>query len=321
MLVADEQIMGKVIAQRLLSLVFVIFSITFLTFIVGYLAPGDPILVLLGPRRDPQVYNNLRHLYGLDQPWYQQYFTYITNLLHGNLGLSYRYQNRTVNQILGNGVWVSIQLGGMALFLSLLIGIPAGIFSALRQNSWLDRLNMTFMLALFSIPSFVLIPVVRAFNYFVFYQHNLPSLPAAGWGAPAHWVMPVFVLAAANVGYIARLTRSSLLEILQQDYVRTANAKGLPQRRIIYVHALRNALLPIVTVIGPSLAFLVTGAFVVESLFAIPGIGFLSVQSIAQRDYPVIQGTTVILATAVVLMNLLTDIVYTLLDPRIEAEG
>jgi len=313
--------MGKVIAQRLLSLVFVIFSITFLTFIVGYLAPGDPILVLLGPRRDPQVYNNLRHLYGLDQPWYQQYFTYITNLLHGNLGLSYRYQNRTVNQILGNGVWVSIKLGGMALLLSLLIGIPAGIFSALRQNSWLDRLNMTVMLALFSIPSFVLIPVVRAFNYFVFYQHNLPSLPAAGWGSAAHWVMPVLVLAAANVGYIARLTRSSLLETLQQDYVRTANAKGLPRRRIVYVHALRNALLPIVTVIGPSLAFLVTGAFVVESLFAIPGIGFLSVQSIAQRDYPVIQGTTVILATAVVLMNLLTDIVYTLLDPRIEAEG
>ncbi|MFN8493709.1 MAG: ABC transporter permease [Caldilineaceae bacterium] len=313
--------MGKVIAQRLLSLVFVIFSITFLTFIVGYLAPGDPILVLLGPRRDPQVYNNLRHLYGLDQPWYQQYFTYITNLLHGNLGLSYRYQNRTVNQILGNGVWVSIKLGGMALLLSLFIGIPAGIFSALRQNSWLDRLNMTVMLALFSIPSFVLIPVVRAFNYFVFYQHNLPSLPAAGWGSATHWVMPVLVLSAANVGYIARLTRSSLLETLQQDYVRTANAKGLPRRRIVYVHALRNALLPIVTVIGPSLAFLVTGAFVVESLFAIPGIGFLSVQSIAQRDYPVIQGTTVILATAVVLMNLLTDIVYTLLDPRIEAKG
>lgn len=313
--------MSKVIAQRLVSLVFVIFSITFLTFIVGYLAPGDPILVLLGPRRDPQIYNNLRHLYGLDQPWYKQYFDYLTHLLQGNLGMSYRYQNRSVNTILGNGVWVSIRLGGAALLLSLLVGIPAGIFSALRQNSWPDRLNMTLMLALFSVPSFVLIPVVRAFNFFVFYQHNLPSLPAAGWGKPAHWVMPVLVLAAANVGYIARLTRSSLLDTLQQDYIRTANAKGLSHRRIVYVHALRNALLPIVTVVGPSLAFLVTGAFVVESLFAIPGIGFLSVQSIAQRDYPVIQGTTVILATAVVLMNLLTDIVYTLLDPRIEAEG
>jgi peptide/nickel transport system permease protein/oligopeptide transport system permease protein len=304
-----------------LSLIFVIFSITFLTFIVGYLAPGDPILVLMGPRRDPEIYNNLRHLYGLDQPWYKQYFDYIGGLLHGNLGMSYRYQNRSVNDILGSGVWVSIKLGGVALLLSLLIGIPAGIFSALHQNSWLDRLNLVVMLALFSIPSFVLIPILRAFNYYVLYQHGLPSLPAAGWGHLDNWVMPVFVLAAANLGYIARLTRSTMLETLQQDYMRTARAKGLTQRRIIYVHALRNALLPLVTVIGPLLAFLVTGAFVVESLFSIPGIGYLGIQSIGQRDYPVIQGVTVILATAVVLMNLLTDLTYMLLDPRIEVEG
>lgn len=313
--------MSRVILRRLLSLVFVIFSITFLTFIVGYLAPGDPILVLMGPRRDPQVYNSLRHLYGLDQPWYKQYLDYVVGLLQGNLGMSYRYQNRTVNEILGNGVWVSVRLGGVALFVSLLIGIPAGIFSALRQNTWLDRANLVVMLALFSIPSFVLIPILRAFNYFVLYANGLPSLPAAGWGKPAHWVMPVLVLAAANLGYIARLTRSSMLETLQQDYMRTARAKGLPRRRIVYVHGLRNALLPLVTVVGPLLAFLVTGTFVVESLFAIPGIGYLGVQSIAQRDYPVIQGVTVILATSVVLMNLLTDLAYTWLDPRIEVEG
>jgi len=313
--------MGKVILPRLTSLVFVVFSITFLTFIVGYLAPGDPILVLMGPRRDPQVYANLRHLYGLDQPWYQQYWGYLGGLLRGDLGDSFRYQNRTVNEILGNGVWVSIRLGGAALLLSLGIGVAAGIFSALRQDSWLDRGNMIVMLALFSIPSFVLIPILRAINFFLFYRNGLPSLPAAGWGAPAHWVMPVLVLAAANVGYIARLTRSTMLETLQQDYVRTARAKGLPHSRIVYVHALRNALLPVVTVIGPALAFLVTGAFVVESLFAIPGVGFLSVQAISQRDYPVIQGATVILAVAVVLMNLLTDLAYTFLDPRIQAEG
>lgn len=313
--------MSRVIVRRLLSLIFVIFSITFLTFIVGYLAPGDPILVLMGPRRDPEIYNNLRHVYGLDQPWYQQYLTYISGLLHGNLGMSYRYQNRSVNDILGNGVWVSIKLGGVALLFSLLIGIPAGIFSALHQNSWMDRLNLVVMLALFSIPSFVLIPILRAFNFYVLYQHGLPSLPAAGWGRPANWIMPVFVLAAANLGYIARLTRSTMLETLQQDYMRTARAKGLTQRRIVYVHALRNALLPLVTVIGPLLAFLVTGAFVVESLFSIPGIGYLGIQSIGQRDYPVIQGVTVILATAVVLMNLLTDLAYMWLDPRIEVEG
>ncbi|HRW05848.1 MAG TPA: ABC transporter permease [Caldilineaceae bacterium] len=312
--------MGRLIGRRLLSLIFVIFSITFLTFIVGYLAPGDPILVLMGPRRDPQVYNNLRHLYGLDQPWYQQYLHYVGGLLRGNLGISYRYQNRTVNEILGNGVWVSVQLGGTALLLSLLVGIPAGIFSALRQNSWSDRLNMALMLALFSIPSFVLIPILRAVNFFGLYQHGLPSLPAAGWGRPGNWIMPVLVLAAANVGYIARLMRSSMLEVLAQDYMQTARAKGLTQRRTIYVHGLRNALLPIATVIGPALAFLVTGAFVVESLFAIPGVGFIGVQAIGQRDYPVIQGVTVILAVAVVVMNLITDIVYIFLDPRISTE-
>ncbi len=312
--------MGKVIGRRLLLLIFVLFSITFLTFIVGYLAPGDPILVLMGPRRDPEVYNNLRHLYGLDQPWYKQYIDYVGGILHGDLGKSYRYQNRSVNDILGSGVLVSVQLGGTALLISLAVGIPAGIFSALRQDSWLDRGNMAVMLALFSVPSFVLIPVLRALNFFALYRNGLPSLPAAGWGRPEHWVMPVLVLAAANVGYIARLTRSSMLEVLRQDYIRTAEAKGLLRRRIVYVHALRNALLPIVTVIGPALAFLVTGTFVVESLFAVPGMGFIAVQSIGQRDYPVVQGTTLILAAAVVLMNLVTDIVYTFLDPRIRIE-
>ncbi len=299
----------------------VIIGVTLLTFLVGYWAPGDPILVLMGPRRDPAVYNHLRHLYGLDQPWYQQYLAYLTGLLHGDLGKSFRYQDRTVNQILGNGVGVSIRLGGVALLLSLLAGVPAGVFAALHQNSWFDRLTMVLMLALFSIPSFVLIPILRAFNYFALYRNDLASLPAAGWGQPAHWIMPVIVLAAANVGYIARLTRSSMLEVLRQDYIRTAESKGLARGRIHYVHALRNALLPVVTVVGPALAFLVTGAFVVESLFAIPGIGFLGVQAIGQRDYPVIQGVTVLLTIAVVLMNLVTDLVYTLLDPRIRVEG
>lgn len=309
--------MGQLIVRRLVSLVFVIFGVTFLTFIVGYLAPGDPIRVMMGPRRDEQIYANLRHLYGLDQPWHVQYFRYVSGLLRGDLGLSYRYQGRPVSEVLGRGVWVSVRLGGAALLLSLAIGIPAGIFSALRQDSWLDRANMALMLGLFSIPSFVLIPILRALNFFLLYKNDLPALPAAGWGRPSHWVMPVLVLAAANVGYLARLTRSSLLEVLRQDYIRTAHAKGLRPRRVTYVHALRNAMLPIVTVIGPSLAFLVTGAFVVESLFAIPGVGFIAVQAIGQRDYPVIQGATVILATAVVVMNLFADIAYSLLDPRV----
>ncbi len=311
--------MSRMIGRRLVGLVFVIFSITLLTFLVGSLAPGDPVLVLMGPRRDPVLAANLRHQYGLDLPWAQQYLRYVGGLLQGDLGMSYRFQGRSVNSILADGIGVSVTLGFVALVLSLVIGVPTGIIAALRRNSWIDRSSMVMMLALFSIPTFVMIPILRAFNYFVLYRNNLPSLPPAGWGTPAHWVMPVLVLAAVNMGYLARLTRASMLDTLRQDYIRTAQAKGLHTRTVVGVHALRNALLPIVTVIGPSLAFLVTGSFVVESLFAIPGIGFLGVQAIGQRDYPVIMGTTLLLAIVVVLMNLVTDILYTVLDPRIKA--
>jgi ABC-type dipeptide/oligopeptide/nickel transport system permease component len=194
------------------------------------------------------------------------------------------------------------------------------MIAALRQNSALDWGGMAIMLALYSIPSFVLIPILRAVNYFSL-SHAGPSLPVAGWGTPAHWVLPVFVLSAATVGYIARLTRYAMLEVLRQDFIRVAYSKGLPTSTIYFVHAFRNALLPLLTVIGPSVAFLVTGAFVVENLFNIPGIGYLSVQAIGQRDYPVIQGTTVILAVAVVVMNFITDIGYTLADPRVRLDA
>ncbi len=312
--------MSRLIVRRLISLPFVIFSITFITFLVGYLAPGDPILAMMGSRSDPATYERLRHLYGLDLPWYQQYWNYLSGLLQGNLGLSFRYQGRPVWDMISSGVPVSFELGITALSISLAIGVPVGLWAALRQNSLFDRLSMSLMLVLFAVPNFVLIPVLRWVNY-QFYLRDLPSLPVAGWGRPEHWILPVIVLAAGSMGYMARLTRTSMLEILRQDFIRTAVAKGLRERRVHWVHAFRNALLPIVTVVGPSVAFLVTGAFVVENLFAIPGIGFLSVQAISQRDYPVIQSTTVLLAVAVVAMNLVTDILYGVLDPRVMVEG
>lgn len=312
--------MLRLVLKRAVSLPFVILSITFVTFIVGYLAPGDPILNMLGQQHDVDTYNQLRHVYGLDLPWHQQYLNYLSQLLHGNLGLSFRYQGRQVGDLIGSGVSVSFLLGIAALTTSLLIGVPLGILAALRQNSFLDRLIMIFTLAMYSIPAFVLIPILQWLNYQL-YLHKLPSLPVAGWGAPQHWVMPVIVLAAGSVGYLARLTRSSMLEVMHKDFIRTARAKGLTEPRIRWVHAFRNAMLPIITITGPSIAFLVTGAFVVENLFAIPGIGFVSIQAISQRDYPVIQGTTVILAVAVVIMNLITDVLYLVLDPRVQVEG
>ncbi len=312
--------MFKLILKRLLTLPFVIVSITFITFAVGYAAPGDPILAMLGGRTDPEAVERLRHAYGLDLPWQEQYLDYLTGLLQGDLGLSFRYQGRPVTDIIGGGISVSISLGSAALLLSLAVGIPVGLWAAFHQNSFGDRASMALMLILFSVPSFVMIAVLRWINYQL-YAHGLPSLPVAGWGRPEHWVMPVIVLASASMGYIARLSRISMLEVQKQDYVRTANAKGLRPRRVIWIHAFRNAALPIITVIAPSIAFLVTGAFVVENLFSIPGIGYLSVQAIQQRDYPVIQSTTVILALTVLLMNLITDLLYSLIDPRVRVEG
>ena len=312
--------MLAVIARRLVSLPLVVVSVTFLTFIVGYLAPGDPILTMMGNQRNPVVYENLRHIYGLDLPWYEQYWRYLLGLLHGDLGMSYRFAQRPVTELISGGVRVSLALGGVALALALLLGIPVGMFAAFRHDEWGERLTMVPMLALFAIPTFVLIPILQWINY-QFYLRAWPSLPAAGWGSAQNWVMPIIVLAAGNLGYISRLTRANVLEVLTQDYVRTARGKGLPEKTVRGTHVLRNAMLPIVTVVGPAIAFLVTGAFVVESLFSIPGVGFLSVQAVQQRDYPVIQGTVVVLALAVVLMNLVTDIAYSALDPRIRSNA
>jgi peptide/nickel transport system permease protein/oligopeptide transport system permease protein len=308
--------MGTFLARRGLSLLFVLFSLTFLTFVVGHLAPGDPVQRMMGNRHDPVRYQELVHQYGLDRPVWTQYLDYMGGLLQGDLGLSYQYPGRRVSEMLARGVPVSFALGAVALLLSLVIGVPVGIVAAVHRNGLSDRLLMGLMLILFSVPSFVLIPLLRLANL-QFFRLGWPNLPMAGWGQPDDWVLPVTVLAAASTGYIARLTRSSMLEVLRQDYIRTAQSKGLPARVVVGRHALRNAVLPLVTFLGPATAFLVTGAFIVESLFDVPGIGFLAVQSIGQRDYPVIQATTLLLGFAVVVMNLLTDMIYLVLDPRL----
>ena len=308
--------MARFFARRAVSLVFVLFSLTLLTFLVGHFAPGDPILVLMGPRRDPDTYARLRHLYGLDQPMIEQYLRYIAGVLRGDFGLSFQYEGRPVGELIGQGLAISIEVGGLALLLSVLVGIPLGMLAALRQHTVVDRGVIGAALLLYSVPSFVLIPLIWGVNL-ALYRAGLPNLPQAGWGEPQHLVLPVLVLAAANVGYITQLTRASMLEALREDYVRTARSKGLPQRTVINRHVLRNAILPIITLLGPATAFLVTGAFVVEVLFNIPGIGRLSIEAVGRRDYPVIQGTTIILGVAVVIMNLISDLLYQVFDPRI----
>ncbi len=319
--------MIQFLIKRILGLLFVVIGVTFITFIIGLNAPGDPIIGMLGLHFSRSAYLNLKHIYGLDLPWWQQYLNYLHNLFTFNFGLSYEYKNRAVKDILASGVPISLELGLWALVLQLGVGIPLGIVSALRANSWVDTTNMTLMLILYAIPSFVLAVFVQVFVIWLDQKAGL-GWPVANWGNPWQYtytdiqfkLLPILVYAATGVAYFARLSRTTMLEVLRQDYVRTARAKGLNERVVIYRHALRNAMIPLITVIGVVIGFLVAGAFFIEQIFNIPGIAEITLTSVINRDYPVIQATTVLLAVAVVLGNLLSDILYTVADPRIKIE-
>ena len=319
--------MVQFLVKRFIGLIFVIIGVTFITFILGYNAPGDPIQQLLGNHPAHAVYVSLRHSYGLDLPWYQQYWNFLSNLARFNLGLSFQTRNYPVWNILKNGVPVSAELGFFALILQLLVGIPIGIISALKANTWVDTVNMGIMLILFALPSFVL--AIFAQLIIVWLDTSTGGTwPVAGWGTSWHFgwsdiqymIAPILVYAAVGTALFARLARTSMLEVLRQDYVRTARAKGLRERVVVYRHAFRNAMIPLVTVFGLSIGLLVTGAFFIENIFNIPGIGQVTISSINNRDYPVIQATVVLLAIAVVVGNLISDLLYSVADPRIKAE-
>ena len=319
--------MLQFLIKRFIGLLFVLLAVTFVTFILGYLAPGDPIRNLLGSHFDPLTYTRLKHLYGLDLPWYQQYFNYVVQLLHFNFGLSYYYQSQPVMAYLGPGLPVSAELGIWGLILTFIIGIPIGIFAALRANTWVDTGAMGGSLILYAIPAFVLAVFAQII---IVYLDKLTGYnwPVAGWGNAWQYSLtdieyklaPILVYAAVGFAYIARLTRTTMLEVLKQDYVRTARAKGLRERAVIYRHALRNAMIPLVTVFGLSLATLVGGVFFIETIFNIPGVGNISIQAINQRDYTMIQATGIIFAVAVVIGNLISDLLYSVVDPRIKSE-
>ncbi len=319
--------MLQFLVKRFIGLIFVIFAVTFITFIMGYLAPGDPVTQLLGQHYTHEAYVALKHAYRLDLPWYQQYYKFVVGLLHFDFGMSFEYKDRAVWDILRDGVPVTLELGLWALILQVVVGIPLGIISALKANTWIDTTNMIILLTLYAVPVFVLGVLVQV----VIVQFDLGmglGWPVANWGTPWHYsfsdiqfkLIPILVYAGTSVAYVARLTRTSMLEVLRQDYVRTARAKGMREQVVIYRHALRNALIPLVTIIGISIGLLVTGAFFIERIFNIPGIAEITITSIDYRDYPVIQATTILLAVFVVLGNLLSDILYTVVDPRIKAE-
>lgn len=319
--------MLQFLVKRFIGLIFVVIGVTFITFVLGLNAPGDPIRDMLGQHFSLPVYNSLRHAYGLDLPWYQQYFNFLVNMFHFNFGYSFKYQNRPVMDILASGVPVSAELAFWALVLQVGVGIPMGIFSALKANTWIDTTNMGVILVLYSIPVFVLGVFAQVLIVW-FDQHTGASWPVSNWGPAWQYtpadisfkLVPILVFAAGGIAYIARLSRASMLEVLKQDFVRTARAKGLREQVVIYRHALRNALIPLLTVVGFLLGTLVTGAFFIENIFNIPGIGYETIQSISDRDYPVIQATVVLLAVGVVIGNMLADIFYSVADPRIKIQ-
>ena len=301
----------RFILRRLAISIPVILLVATTTFFIMRLAPGGPFMSERAI--PPEIQASLQAKYGLDQPLWVQYGRYLRNLLRFDLGPSYKYPERTVNQIIAEGFPVSLQLGLAALAFALLVGIPGGVLSAVKHGSAVDRLTMSVILVGISVPTFVLGPLL----IFVF-ALTLYWFPPALWGSPEQLILPAITLGMPYSVYIARLTRAEMVEVLEQDYIRTARAKGVGEFRILWKHALNGAMLPVVSFLGPAVADLVTGSIVVEKIFAIPGLGRYFVESAFSRDYTTVLGTVVFYAVLLILANLVVDVAYRFLDPRIE---
>lgn len=285
--------------------------ITCVTFVVMNLVPGGPFLSEKAP--SPEVLAALEAKYGLDKPLGEQLVNYLKDLLHGDLGVSFRMQkNRPVTTIIGEMFPISAKVGVFAVLNAVILGIPLGCLAAYNRGKPIDSILRVIMTLGISIPSFVVATLLL-----VLFSVNLKILPGTGLASWKNYLMPCFALSFYPMCYIGRMTRSSMLDAINADYIRTARAKGLPSRKIIFKHALRNSLIPVVTYIGPMTAYILSGGFVVETVFSIPGLGRYFIQSILNRDYPIIMGTTIFLAAFVIIMNLLVDVLYKVIDPRI----
>lgn len=302
------------LARRLLSALFAILVVITVTFIFMHSIPGGPFQS--EKAIPPAIKANIEARYKLDQPLHIQYVDYLSHVVRGDLGPSFKYRGQTVNGIIAERFPVSLQLGLLTFAVAIFAGSGAGIIASLYQGRLPDYLTMFFSTIGISVPSFILGTLLM---YFLSFKWGL--LPSAMWGTPQHMIMPAIALAGLPTAFIARLTRSSMLDVLNQDYMRTALAKGLPRWRIIWIHAVKNALIPVITYAGPLLAYVLTGSFIVENIFAIPGLGKHFVTSIYNRDYTVILGLTIFYSTILIALNMLVDFAYTLVDPRIKLIG
>ena len=303
--------MAKYFAKRVGMMILSMLAICLITFSLMHAVPGGPFTS--DRKVAEEVEAALNEKYGLDKPLPVQFLSYMKGLLHGDFGPSYKYTGKTVNEFIENGFPVSGRLGFITIVFVLLASIPMGILAAVRNGKWQDMLIMAAATIGVTIPSFVIASILV-----YFFSYRLGWMPSYGLDSWKGYILPVVTLGGYSVSYLARLTRSSLLEVMGQDYIRTARAKGLSEFKIITRHALRNALLPVITVLGPTVANLLTGSFVVENIFAIPGLGKYFVNSVSQRDYTTIMGVTIFYAAFLMAMVLVVDVFYCLIDPRIK---
>lgn len=303
--------MGKYVIKRVLLAAVTLWLVATITFALMNLVPGGPFLSEKTPSE--ATLKALNEKYGLDQPLIVQYKNYMQKAIQGDFGPSLKQRGRMVKQIITTGFKVSARVGGLSILIAALIGVPLGSVAALNRGKWIDNVIIVFTTSGIAVPSFVVSTVLM-----LVFSIMLGWLPTYGLSSPLHYIMPVAALALYPTSYIARLMRSSMLEVLGQDYMRTAKAKCLSQFAILFKHALRNAILPIITYLGPLIAYTLTGSFVVEKIFTIPGLGSDFISSIINRDYTLIMGTTIFLAFLLITMNLVVDIAYKIVDPRIK---
>lgn len=305
--------MVRYFVKRIAMMMIAMFMIVLLTFVIMHAVPGGPFTS--DRKASPEVEAALKEKYNLDAPLSEQFFDYLGGLLQGDFGPSYKYPGKTVNEFIQNGWPVSAKLGGITIVFVLLAAIPMGVAAAVQNGKWQDMLIMAVATIGVTIPSFVIASVLI---YIFSFRLNL--LPTFGLDSWKGYILPVITLGGYSVSYLARLMRSSILEVMGQDYIRTARAKGLTEFAVITKHAMRNAMIPVVTVLGPTIANLMTGSFVVEKIFAIPGLGIHFVDSVTQRDYTTIMGVTIFYAAFLMAMIFIVDIFYCLIDPRIKFE-
>jgi len=307
-------------------------AVSFLVFLAARLAPASPIDIIAGEKATPETKARLAHEYGLDRPFLVQYVDYVGKIvLHGDMGRSFSRDRQPVRDMIRQDFPVTAQLAICAILFALVIGLPVGVFAALYHNSWFDRAAMATVVALVSVPSIVLGPLMA-----LLFAVKLGWLPVSGWEPitilvggkfyittvnPKYLILPTIALGSRSAAIMARFMRASLLEVLRQDYLRTAMAKGLSRGKAVWRHALKNAALPVLTIVGTNFGYLLTGSFVIETIFQIPGIGYTSIDSITKRDYAVIQGMALLVAVVFLVVNLIVDILYGVIDPRVRREA